>query len=109
MLPGVRTDALKIWGRTESHIIGRQGGEILELRRSVSLREGNIVSIPAVRVGPLTFDDSETLMHSTEVHTLAIGFSGLVEIIKASILIVVIVRVHCQRLGATRQPGEPPG
>ena len=105
MLRGVRTDALEIWGRTESRIIGRQGSEILELRRSVrvGLAEGGYCQ--HLRVGPLTFDD--IIVQGIEVHTLVTGFSGLVDIIKTSVLIVVIVRVAVN-LGATGQPGELP-
>ena len=88
MLQGVRTHALEIWGRAESLIIGRQGGEILGFRRSVRVglaKGGDIVSIPAVGVGPLTFDESEPLMQGIEVHTLVTGFSGLVDIIKIDV------------------------
>ena len=46
-------------------------------------------------------------MQGIEVHTLVTGFSGLVDIIKTSVLIVVIVRVAVN-LGAARQPGELP-
>jgi len=90
----LRPDTLEIWGRAKRRIIRRRLREFVgpRTRVRVGLTEGgDIVSILAVGVSPLTFDDSESLVQSVKVYTVVIGLSGIGDIVKCPVLIVVIV------------------
>jgi hypothetical protein len=87
---------LEIRGRAKRRIIRRRLREFVEPRPRVRVgltEGGDIVSVPAVGVSPLTFDDSESLVQSVKVYTVVIGLRGVSDIVKCPVLIVVIVRV----------------
>ena len=86
---------MEIWGRAKRRIIRRRLREFLELRTRVrvGLTEGGDIAASRRSESahsPLTI---ESLVQSVKVYTVVIGLSGVVDIVKCSVLTVVIVRV----------------
>jgi hypothetical protein len=51
---------------------------------------GNNVSVQAVGVCLLTFDEGESLMQGIKVYTLIVGSRGLIDFIKYFVVVVIV-------------------